>query len=367
MADLPTANDLFSAGRREAILSPSRFTRQIIDTTNSDIHLVLRTCAAMGEEVGAYVQAALNALTLSNASGEDLDRLVFDLYQLRRFGAASAVVSLSLSRVASASGLTIPAGSSFSGTSGVTYATQQTVSFPPGSPGPITVTAVADQTGPQGNLPPGSVNTAVTAFAEPVTVTNPQPAAGGRDQETDVQLRERARAFFTTARRGTRSAIEFGALQVPQVVQAAAQELFQTANGAPALRVALYIADSAGQANSALASQVSRSLDEYRALGVPVAAIAAVPQYVRVTVVGAQFAAGADTEQVLASATASVLATVNALPPGATLYRSAVLAALQGVAQLLLPDGALVDPAGDLVPVTGTVIRTTTDRITITG
>ena len=234
-----------------------------------------------------------------------------------------------------------------------------------GSPGPLSVTAVADQAGPVGNVPAGAVNNTVSAFPVAVTVTNVEPAAGGRDRETDTQLRERARDFFTTARRGTRSAIEFGALQVPRVVQATAQELIQTANGHPALRVALYVADADGQANAALGAEVARSLDEYRALGVPVIAVPAVPQYVLITVQGVQYAAGADTEQVLASATNALLALVNNLAPGATLYRSAILGTLAGVAQLIVPEGALVAPAGDLVPSTGTVIRTTADRITL--
>jgi uncharacterized phage protein gp47/JayE len=366
VADLPTQRDLFAAGRREAILSPTRFTRSIIDTTNSDINIVLNVAAAMGEEVAAYVQAALNALTLSNATEEDLDRLVYDLYQLRRHGAQAAVATLSLSRVVTTSGLTIPAGSAFSGL-GATFTTQASVSFAAGNPGPILVTAVADRTGPDGNLPAGAINNTVTAFSQTVLVTNPQAAAGGRDQETDVQLRDRARDFFITARRGTRAAIEFGALQVSRVVQATAEELFQIANGHPALRVALYVADANGQANAAMAAEVTRSLDEYRALGVPVQAIAAVPQYVNITATGIQFAAGADTEQVLASATQALLALVNSTPPGATLYRTAIQGTLAGVSQLIVPATALTAPAGDLVPSTGTVIRTTADRITLTS
>lgn len=364
MADLPTTADLFAAGRREALLSPTRFTREIIDTVNSDIHLILQVSAAMGSEVAAYAQSRLDALTLSLAAGEDLDRLVYDLYQLRRFGAQSAVATLSLSRTTASGGLTIPAGSRFTGL-GVSFLTQTTVSFAAGVLGPILVTAVADQTGPQGNVAVGAINRTSSQFPEPVLVTNAQPAAGGRLQETDDELRIRARGFFVTARRGTRTAIEYGALQVPRVRQASAVELFQTANGHPALRVALYIADAQGQANAALGAEVTRSLDEYRALGVPVLAVPAIPQYVTITTVGLQYAAGADTEQVRASAVASLLALVNNTQPGATLRVADILGALTSVAQLIVPAGALTAPVGDLVPTLGTVIRTTADRITL--
>ncbi|MCP4951047.1 MAG: hypothetical protein GY922_04280, partial [Proteobacteria bacterium] len=59
MADTPTQRDLFLAGREEAILSPTRFDRAIIDTVGSDINVVLNVAASMGEELARYMQTQL--------------------------------------------------------------------------------------------------------------------------------------------------------------------------------------------------------------------------------------------------------------------------------------------------------------------
>ena len=170
-----------------------------------------------------------------------------------------------------------------------------------------------------------------------------------------------------TARRGTREAIEFGALEVQRVDQATASEFFDEGTGLPAYRVQLIVSDPAGQANIALSSEVERELDEYRALGVPVLVVPATPQYVEITVSGLQFESGANTTEVLENATNALLALVNGLEPGATLYFADIQRVLAAVVQLIVPEGAVEVPAGDLVPSTGTVIRTTADRISLNG
>lgn len=368
MADVPTQRDLFLAGRAEAILSPTRFDRAIIDTEGSDVNTILNVAAAMGQECVRYLQVALNELGLATATGEALDRWVFDRYQLTRKEATNAVVTLTLTRSNTTPGFTIPAGSLFGTETGINYATQNDVSFADGVVGPLSVLAIADRTGVEGNVDDGEITQVITTLADDtVEVSNAEPATGGNEQETDDELRDRAREFFVTARRGTREAIEFGALQVGRVAQAAASETFEETTGLPGYRVLLNISDVNGQANTALASEVEESLDEFRALGVPVLVVPAVPQLINVTATGLAFEAGANTSDVLQNAANAVLALVNGLAPGATLRRADILRVLSDTSQLIVPDGALVEPSGDLVPSTGTVIRTTQDRISLSG
>lgn len=368
MADVPTQIDLFDAGRTEAILSPTRFDRAIIDTPGSDVNIVMNVAAAMGEEVARFLQTAINEQTLANATGEALDRWVYDRYQMTRKDAAAAVATLSVTRTDPGVGFTIPKFSRFGTVDGIVYEVQNAISFANGQLGPLTVVATATQTGEDGNVPAGAIDQVLASLPDnSVLVTNSEPAAGGRETETDDALRDRARQFFTTARRGTKEAIEFGALEVQRVSQANASEFFDEGTGLPAYRVQLIINDPDGQANLALAAEVERELDDYRALGVPVLTVPATPQYVTITATGLLFEAGANTSEVLGNATAALLALINGLQPGATLRRADVLRTLSGVSQLIVPDGALVEPVGDLVPTLGTVIRTSEDRIAISG
>ncbi len=367
MADVPTQKDLFLVGRAEAILSPTRFDRAIIDTDGSDVNVVINVAATMGEEVARYVQVAINETALSTATGESLDRWVFDRYQFTRKEATNAVVPLNLQR-SGTDGFTIPAGSTFGTITGVNFITQNDVAFGEGVVGPLFVLATADQTGPGGNVEIGTITQVISTLEDPtVTVINDEPAAGGNPRETDDEFRSRAREFFVTARRGTKSAIEFGAREVGGIDQANAIEVLQTQGEEtiPGYRVFLNIADSEGQANQALSDEVQRSLVEYRALGVPVLVIPAVPQYVQIVASGLLFEAGANTTQVLQNASNALLALVNGTPPGQILRRATLLQTLENVAQLIVPDGSLVEPAGDLQPTTGTVIRTTRDRISL--
>lgn len=368
MADVPTQQDLFLAGRREALLQPTRFAKAIIDTEGSDVHVVLQSSAAMGEEVARYLQSALNDLALATARGEALDRWVFDRYQLRRQEATPAVVTLTLTRSDTSFGFTVPKGSKFGTQDGVVFVTQVDVPFAEGEGGPLEVLATSEKTGTTVNVAAGTITQVLTPQEDPtLAVTNDEPAAGGAERESDADFRARAREFFVTARRGTLRAIEFGGTSTPGVSKAKAVEVFQIETGLPGYRVTLHIADSEGQANKALADAVERNLDEYRALGVPVLVTPAVPQYVQIVAEGLQFEAGANTQEVLQQASNAVLALVNGLAPSATLRRSDLLAALSQVPQLVVPNGALKEPAGDLVPSTGTVLRTTRDRISLKG
>lgn len=369
MPDAPSHKDLFLAGRRQAILgaNSARFDRAIIDTDGSDVNILFNISAAMGEEVVQYALSRLNAKSLGTARDEDLDREVYDRYQLPRVGAGSAVVTLTLTR-SGTDGFTVPALSVFGSTSGVTFATQNDVAFAENNRGPLTVKAVAQQAGRQGNVEAGTITRVITSQDDStLAVTNEEQAAGGRDEESDESYQARARGFFTTARRGTREAIEFGALDTGRVAQATAVELLNEATGLQGFRVQLNIADEDGQSNEALANEVEQEMLEYRCFGVPVQVVSAIPQYEKIEATGLLFEAGANTTDVLDRAANAILAVVNSLRPGVTLRRSSIAAALDRVDQLIVPDGAVVTPAGDLVPDSGTVIRTTRDRISLTG
>ena len=367
----PTQRDLFLVGRNEAVSGRTRFDRAIIDTDGSDVNVTINVSATQAEEVVAYHQRAQNARFIASSSGEELDRLVWDLYRIRRKEESSAVVTLTLTRSSAGAGFPVPAGSAFSTETGEGFVTVTPTAFPAGSNGPIDVIAIADVAGSGGNVDAGLITSVQAGFPDnTVSVTNNKPAAGGGPAWTDDEFKVVARQFFVTARRGTKAAIEFGAALVPQVATAEADEVLDADAGIPIYRVNLIVADRLGQSNTAVAAEVERSLDEYRGLGVPVNTVPGTPQYVNIKIVGVQFLAGTDTALALENAKKRVLSYVNNLRAGkknGKLLRSALLGSIgpDQVPGLLIPDGALLEPAGDLVPETGTVIRTTEDRVEI--
>jgi len=202
-------------------------------------------------------------------------------------------------------------------------------------------------------------------FDGTITVTNPEPAAGGEDAEDDDTYRERIRDFWQTAQRGTLAAIEFGARTVPGVVSAMATEAL-TSDPRPARVVNLYIADSSGVASAALGAAVQQALDEFRAGGISVVIANSIPQIVDVQLY-LTFVANTDTTVLTQVIRANVTEYINSLGVGETLYRAGIFSVLQRFASagLIVSQDTVVIPTGDLVPGTGQTLRTRLENVVV--
>jgi len=332
------------------------------------VNIALAVAAAMAEETARFLQASFNETHLSTAAdvgGDTLDRWAYDRYLLTRQEAQSAVVTLQITRTNIATGIAIEAGSLFGTVGGTNFSTINDVVFAVNQAGPLTVQAVAVETGTSGNVAAGTVVSIVSQLDDDtLSVTNPQPAAGGSAEEATDAYEARARAFFSTARRGTRDAVETGGTSVPGVSQAVAIETLDV-DANPAFRGQLIIADASGQANAALASKVLLNLEEYRGLGVPVQVVPGAPRYIEIVLEGLLFKAGANTTDVIDEVRGAIVAVVNTLAPGETLHVAKLYSAIQGVSGVIVPKAAIVEPAGDLVPESGEVLRTTISRVTV--
>lgn len=372
MPDLPSRVDLFNVFADELIVRAEgrqdgrRITPQEIFTDGSDINLIGAGASAMGEEVMRQVGRGLASLTLDGAQGEELDRWCSDRYsgEVVRKGAAPALVRLQLARPNFTAGAgTYPAGSRVQTDGGVQFVTTTAGSFSGTSLGPVSVEARALNAGSSGNVREGSITSFVTQpFDSAITVTNPSFASGGDEREQDPSLRARARLFFVSARRGTLSAVEFGALTVPGVRQATAEEEVD-GGGVLTGRMFLYIADANGQANQSLVDKVTLAIRAYRGGGMPVSIVGAVPVFQPI-VLALAYETNVDTLVAFDRARRVVLGQVNQTRPNRTLYRSLITSAARSVPGVIVSDGAVVAPAGDVVPSTGQVIRTRIDLIT---
>jgi hypothetical protein len=182
------------------------------------------------------------------------------------------------------------------------------------------------------------------------------------------------RDFWNSARRGTLGAIEFGARTVPGVESAQAFEevtgfsIFDLTGvtgitrvqvtNQPARIVKLFIADSTGNANAALATIVRQALVEYRAGGIQVAVFTSSPQIVSVSL-KLSFRGPVDTATLGEAVRQAVIAYVNSLPVNGPLYRAALFSVLQRYADdgLVVGTDSVVTPTGDVSPTSGFTIR----------
>jgi hypothetical protein len=209
-----------------------------------------------------------------------------------------------------------------------------------------------------------------------LVVTNSLATAAADDDEADESLRGRARAFWTTVRRGTLGAIQAGALGVPGVRTA---EVFETldATGRPARMCQLVVSDAFTDAlvnldvvpatyqtqAQTLASAVFAGLSDVRAGGIyiDVQVAQVVLQAVRLAL---SFNAGVDTDAVAQEARSVVVGLVNEKPPGSNFARSAIVDGLRTVPGLYITGDEVLSPAGDVIAQPLQAIRTSLALVT---
>jgi uncharacterized phage protein gp47/JayE len=372
MAELPNRAALFEVFADEILtradLRPvgDRITPEQVRTPGSDINLIGAGASAMGEEVVRQLGLRTNNLTLDGATGDDLDRWVADRYSplLARRTASPAVGQLTFTRTSTALGaVTYTAGSIVQSTGGVRFEVLADAAFGALGIGPTTVACQAVEAGASGNVAANTVTGFVTAPPDSsMAVTNSETMAGGDSTESDESLRSRARLFYEQARRGILAAIEFGALTVPGINQATAEEVLNSL-GVPNGFVNCYIADANGQSNTTLNGLVENALLEYRAGGVVVDVFGAVPTYQAISL-DLSYLAGTDTAAAFAQVVATIVANVNGLAPNETLEVSLIMSAARSVSGVIVADDAVVVPTGDVVPSAGQVMRTRSDLVT---
>lgn len=368
MPDLPSRLDLQARGRDYVIQRAKKIDPAQVDIQGSDINIFVGAVAQIAFAVVLQLAYRINSLLLDGAEDEELDRYAFDRYQLTRKGAVAAVGSVRVYRASFAVGAgSLPIGTKINSLTGIEYVTTTTITF-----GATDLEATGNVRAVQAGKDTQVGANALRRFADTssffdqsLQVTNDNPTAGGEDAEDDETFRARIRDFWTTARRGTLGAIEFGAKTVPGVYSAQAVEAI-TPGGQPARVVLLYIADSSGVASQALAATVRDQLLEYRAGGIAVITATSIPTIVSITLKLA-FKSGVDTNTLSEAIRNAVVGFVNSLPVNGPLYRGELQAVLSRFVQdgLVMNEGTIVTPAGDVIPDAGRTFRTTIANVTV--
>jgi len=382
MADLPQFSQLFRIARDSALGNNSRLSRDVVERDGTDANILMAAAAAVGEEVVGQLQLVEASLFLDTATGAALDRLVFDRYGLTRKAAAAALGEVQFTTtVANPGAFTVPVGTILQTTEGVQYTVTVAVLFLASSTGPVaaivrSLLAGIDQQAKIGTIT--SIVSAITGSPGDLVVTNALATAGAADEESDTSLRARARAFFTTARKGTKSALEQGALAVPGVESATAFEILDT-EGAPARVVQLVVSDQFTQQlatfsespsptyqaqAAALAATVLVGLEETRAFGIEVKVIVAVVVLLPV-VLRLSFDAGADIPLTTLRARAAAVNYTNELAPGATWNPVDLSERMRPIEGLFITGVEVASPSGPVIPTPLQVIRTGLPLVTV--
>jgi hypothetical protein len=321
--------------------------------------------AAMADHVIAYLARRFKATFLDGAEGDDLTALCDDHWNIQRDVAVEAYGSVTITRAAATAG----AGTIFAGTTVATdkdslgrevqYVLDADQAWGALETGSKIVAVTCSVSGVSGNVAISKITRITTDLWDTTfTITNAQAIAGGSEEESDESLRQRARDFASTIRRATLAAIEYGAKEVAGVANATAVD------GETGI-VSVYVSDDTGASNSIMLSAVELELANWAAAGILVNVYGGTIYYQAIAV-AVQARTGVDTQALVANIKLAIVAKVNKLKIGETLYHDQIKEAVTGVD----PDGiasvTVSTPAIDLIPAATELIRTTAGMITVT-
>ena len=381
MADLISRQDLLAIGRDYVRQRATKIDPYQVDVLGSDVNIFVGVTSVMASAIIMQLAYATNRLLLDGAEKEDLDRYAYDRYSMTRKGASAAVTSLRVYRAAIGVAGTVSAGTLVRTANGIQYVLTTNVFFGASdleSYGNVRAVEAGKSNQVGANSLISFVNPS-DLFDQTLQCINDARAAGGEDIEDDDTFRSRIQLFWSSARRGTLTAIEFGAMSVDGVVSAKAVEAvaaitiienndthYATSTAMPARVVNLYVADSSGVSNSTLANIVSLRLDDYRAAGIAVLITTSTPQIIDIQL-HLTFKANVDTLTISQAVIAAITDQVNSLAVNQTLMLPVLYAVLQRFTAdgLIVGTGTIVSPTGDLVPNPGQTIRTYQDHVTL--
>lgn len=353
MAVAPTFNELEQIGRAEQILS-----RPDLQVLPGDIsEMLIKAAAAMADKCVEHSAAAFRETFLDGAHGQALTDLVNDHWDLQRNEAVKSTGTQSFTRV----GATGPAGTIPTGTVVGTVAnpngedflfvTDAALTFALDEQGPKTVGITAQVAGRESNVPTlGPVNRVLDTLYDSFTTINTTLMVGGSPEESDPELRQRAREYPSTLRRGTLPALEFGAKTILGVKISSG---FEDANGL----VTIYVSDIDGNASLQMVDAVQVELDlNWKCAGVVLSVLAGTPILINIDY-SLTVRPGTNVTELEPTIAAAVAGTMNKLKQGEILSLSKIQTAIENVDVDNITKVAVNTPLADIDPTDGQVIR----------
>lgn len=344
-------------------LKASKLTEQ-----GSDLNLVVNSGKGMASEAIRQLKLVMQTNLFATTTGADLDALAWDRFQLPRKPQSYASIFLVFTRANVTAGAgTIVAGTQFTTSTGIIFSLIYDVVF-----GASDLTqdgyGLAIIAGPGANniqpsTPTSPAFTATTSlFDTTITISNPYVSAGGSLIETDAQFFSRIQNFYLTQQRGTLPAIRQGALTIMGVYNAYAYDIIDPGTGEPSGMAGLIIADQNGNSTQVMVNAVNQALLNYRAAGIYVSVVGGTESDVSITI-HVSYMSGIDTLAARQAVMNAIVAAVNNLQPGQTLYLASIISAAASIQGVVVSNNAISVPVGDIVPAVGQVLRTNTRLI----
>lgn len=380
--DLPSFVDLFRVGRAEMLVRNPRLSSEEIDRKGSDLNNLVASAAAMADECMGQLASVRADLYVGTARKDALDRLVTDRYPdlIRKQAAPSYGYATFSFSSAVTTAFTIPDATVISTADNVQFITVGAAAVPIGTTSktvPIrSVLAGANQKAAPNKIT-NILGPILGAPSSGMTVTNTAATFGGEDQEKDPDYALRYTLHYLAARRATIGAIEQAVLSIPGIVKATVFENLDI-YGRPIGYVQVVVADSyteqfvtSGSLPAAysaqlanLTAQIDALLLEWRAAGVGVTVVFAsvILQSIRVLL---SYAAGADQTAVNAIVLAKLIQYVNNRRPGQQIVLNDLKTLIQETSGVYYTGNEIITPTGNVVPLPGQVLRTSTTFTTV--
>lgn len=355
----PSFDDLIGQFEAEALAQNSELAFNDGDVTEAQAH----GAGAMGDAAIRFTVQSFKETFIDGAKGDALTALVLDHCNIQRQPATASQAAITLTRTSGVGAFAFVAGSvvgsEFDAAGNtVLYTLDADVNFGLGDNGPHPGAVTATVLGKAGNVAAGKINRVVTVVAgQTLAVTNAAVAGGGNEQESDEELRVRARLFWQTLRRGTLAALEFGALQVSSVRIVKASEDLSTGF------VTVVVSDSDGNSTAQMIADVVLELENWRAAGVTVNVYGGTQLLVAVTGV-LTVVDGVDAAVLAPLVAEAVAARLNKSKQGERVYLDSLKAAGINVDPDAIEALTFSVPAADVEPTTYQVPRAGTITIT---
>lgn len=125
------------------------------------------------------------------------------------------------------------------------------------------ITVTCTDAGTIGNVNKDTITVMLNPISNVSTVTNPQRFLTGREAETLAERKQRFSQYVATRARGTKAAILYGTLEIPQITGAYVDD-------SQIGIVAVYCHDANGDLPNDIKAEVESNLENYRAAGIPV-------------------------------------------------------------------------------------------------
>ncbi|HEX9821341.1 MAG TPA: hypothetical protein VGD07_17200 [Methylomirabilota bacterium] len=309
----------------------------------------------------AQLNLAYDSAFLETATGASLDRVVA-LLAYQRFRAGRPIGTVTFTRRAGSAGdITIPAGTPITDTADkIRYDTIETrAMLALETTAQVAVRGATDATPP---VDAGVLTVIQRSIAGLETVTNERGTTRASGDETDEQLRGRARDALIASNKGTVSAIEHGLLQLPEVRSVKVVEM---PNGVPG-EISIAVSLKQPAADSELPAAVKNRIEALRPAGIRVlrsaAASVALQASVQLTLAGRRLAP-AEVTQVHARARAALVAEVDRKAVGEKIRNRPLVAAVlrdprvvDAVITLGVTGGAVAGAGEDIQPDPGAAV-----------